>query len=100
VFVNRPLALEINTYDDNLVGFARALKRALPPEASSKLGTTAIVSVRHEQMSNADEDVVTLSFPNGHAIVLTLGMLDTPNSITNKRDFVNLDETLEPALPK
>lgn len=100
VRIERPLAGEVDSHDDNVVAFARALKRALPPEASSELGTTAVVSVRHEQATNAESDVVTFSFPNGRGVVLRIGTLDKPFETNNKRDFVNLDETLEPAVPK
>lgn len=91
----RPLDNEIDTSNDDVVGFARAIERALPPEAN-EVGTTVLVSVRHERMSNAESDVVSLSFPNGRAISFTIGTLDKPQADTHKRDFVILNESLDP----
>lgn len=70
---------------------------------SSTMGdseSTVRVSVRHERMSNAESDVLSLSFPNGRGIKIQIGTLDKPNPHTNKRDFATLDETLEPSRQK
>jgi hypothetical protein len=92
--MTRPLADEIDTSNDDAVGFARALKRSLPSEASDS-EIVIHVSVRHERMNNAESDVVYFSFPNSRGIELHIGTLDKPAKDTNKRDFVTMDETLE-----
>ncbi len=46
--------------------------------------------------SPPESDVLTVVFPNGQGLEFHIGTLDTPND-TNRRDFVTLDETLEPA---
>jgi len=90
--LTRPLDKDIDSSNEDLVGFARAIKRALPDSP-----TTAVVSVRHEQASNAETDIVVLSFPDGRGIELHIGTLDKPNANMNmdKRDFVSVDEVLE-----
>jgi hypothetical protein len=92
--LTRPLAEEVDPWNDDVVGFARAIKRSLPAESDA--GTTVLVSVRHERITNAESDVVSLVFPNGRGIELHIGTLDKPNT-EKKRDFATLDETLEPA---
>jgi len=92
--ITRPLDEEIDTFNDGVVAFARAIKRSLPAEGDG--GTTVRVSVRHERITNAESDVVSFSFPNGRGIELHIGTLDKPDTQTNKRDFATLDETLEP----
>jgi hypothetical protein len=89
--ITRPLAEDVDTYSEDLVGFVRAIKRSLPEGE-----TRVVVSVRHERISNAESDVVSLSFPNGRGIELHIGTLDKPITEINKRDFVTLDETLQP----
>jgi len=81
---------DTDTSNEDLVNFARAIKRALPERP-----TTAFVSVRHEQASNAETDIVVLSFPDGREIEIDIGTLDKPNENTNKRDFVSVDEVFE-----
>lgn len=98
VRVTRPLAEEVDGYNDDVVGFARAIKRSLAVEGDT--GTTAVVAVRHERISNAESDVVLLTFRDGRGIEMHIGTLDKPNTGTDKRDFVTLDETLEPTTLK
>jgi len=93
--VTRPLAEEVDGYSDDVVGFARAIKRWLAAEGHTE--TTAIVTIRHERISNAESDVVLLTLRDGRGIEMHIGTLDKPNTYTEKRDFVTLDETLEPA---
>ena len=83
--MTRYLARDVDSYDDNLVAFIRELKRSLPEET-----TTAIVTVRHEQVSNAESDIVTLSFPSGRKLVIRIITLDS--STNSKRDSVTLEE--------
>src|ERR1051326_4582871 len=92
--ITRPTADGVDTWNDDVVGFARALKRSLPLEASDS-GTNVFVSVRHERAINAEADVVLISFPNGRGIELHIGTLDKADPQTNKRDFATMDETLE-----
>ncbi len=98
VRVTRPLAEEVDGYNDNVVGFARAIKRSLTAEGDTE--TTAIVTIRHERISNAESDVVLLTLRDGRGIEMHIGTLDKPNTDTDKRDFVTLDESLEPAAQK
>lgn len=90
--VSRGLAEDVDTYNEDLVAFIRVLKRSLPEG-----DTSAVISLQHERMSNSESDVVTLVFPNGRGIELHVGTLDTPfENNANRRDFVTLDETLQP----
>jgi len=96
--VTRPLAEEVDGYNDDVVGFARAIKRCLVAEGDNE--TTALVAIRHERISNAESDVVLLTLRDGRGIEMHIGTLDKPNALTDKRDFVTLDETLEPPAQK
>jgi hypothetical protein len=89
--ISRGLADDVDTFNEDLVAFMRALKRALPEG-----DTSAVVSFRHERISNAESDIVTLVFPSGRGIELHFGTLDAPFKDSSRRDFVTLDETLEP----
>ena len=71
VSVSRELADNVDTSSDDLVAFMKAFKRSLP-EGS----TMAVVGVKHEQASNAESDVLTLSLPDGHSIVIRIVTLD------------------------
>jgi hypothetical protein len=93
VRVTRPLAKEVDTSNNDVVGFARAIKRSLPADSDTET-TTVVVSVRHEHGSNAESEVVSFSFPGGRGIELRIGTLDKPDNM-GKRDFVTLDEILE-----
>lgn len=95
VRVTRPLDQEIDTANDDVVGFARAIKRFLASEGDSEM--TAIVSIRHERIVNAESDVVLLTLRGGRGIEIHIGTLDRPNALTEKRDFVTIDKILEPA---
>ena len=94
--VTRPLADGVDTFNEDLVGFARAIKRSLATEAGES-ERTAVVSVRHEKMGNAESDVILLKFQDGRGIEVHVGTLDKINPETNKRDFATLDETLDPS---
>lgn len=87
VSVSRELADNVDTSSDDLVAFMRAFKRTLPDGV-----TSAIVGVKHEQASNAETDVITLSLSNGHSIVIRIGTLD--KEANSKRDFVTIDEVI------
>jgi hypothetical protein len=89
----QPLAEEVDGHNDDVVGFARAIKRFLA--AGGDTETTATVAVRHERISNAESDVVLLTLKDGRGIEIHIGTLDKPNALTDKRDFVTLDGTLE-----
>lgn len=97
VRITRPLDTEIDTSNDNVVAFARAIDRALWRPGDKERKLTVQVSVRHERMTNAESDVLSLSFPNGRGIQIQVGTLDQANAGTNRRDFATLDEILEPA---
>jgi hypothetical protein len=81
---------EVDTSNEHLVAFARALKRALPEGPKP-----AIVSVKHGPGSDADFDVLTIVFADGQGIRLTIVTPDLPDS-RNSRNFVSLEETLAP----
>ena len=97
VRVTRPLADEVDTSNEDVVGFARAIKRSLGAEGN--IETTAVVSVRHEQMSNAESDVVLITLKDGRGIEIHIGTLDKPKTGTDRRDYATLDETLNAPLP-
>jgi len=94
VRMTKPLDNDIDTYNDELVAFARALKRSLPSEAIDS-EVTIRLSVQHERVSNAESDTVSLLWPNGRSIQLHIGTLDKPQKEINKRDFVTMEEILE-----
>ncbi len=98
--INRPLAEEdFNPQSDDVVAFARALDRALSPTTGDS-HAIVFVSVRHERVSNAESEVLSLSFPNGRGVELQIATLDRPPSNAppefSKRDGVSLNEILEP----
>ena len=84
--ITRYLASDVDSFDGNLVAFIRALKRSLPEET-----TTAIVTIRHEQASNGESDIVTLSFLSGRK--LTIRILTLDSSTNSQRDSVTLEES-------
>ena len=92
--IERPLDEDFDGYNDDVVRVARALYRALAPTTGDSSSTVSL-SLQHLRMSNANGDVLSLSFPNGRGIQLQITTLDNPDSITNKRDAVTLDEVLE-----
>ena len=59
--ITRSLDGQIDTSSDDLVGFARAINRALSPTTGDG-DTTVHVSVRHQRLGNADADILSLSF--------------------------------------
>ena len=83
--ISRELARDVDSSDDNLVAFIRALKRSLPEET-----TTAILTIRHEQAINGESDIVTMSFPSGRKLIIRIITLDS--STNSKRDSVTLEE--------
>ena len=95
VRITRPIDENIDGYDTNVVAFARAMSDALSP-TTGDAEITVHISVRHERLSNGGSDVLSFSLPNGLGIQIEIGTLDKPIPDTNKRDFVTLDETLEP----
>jgi len=98
VSVTRPLDDEIDTNNDHVVAFARAVDRALSPTMGDG-ETTVRVSVLHERMSNGQSDALSLTFPNGRGIRIRIGTLDKALDASTKRDFATLEETLEPPKP-
>jgi hypothetical protein len=95
VRLTRPLGEDVDTHNEEVVGFARALERAIS-RGSRDSETNATVSLRHERMNNAESDLIVIRLPDGRGIELRVGTLDKPDSTSNKRDFATLDETLEP----
>lgn len=94
--LTKPMADNVDFSNEDLVAFARALKRVLQNDAGD-FGRTARISVQHEKATNTESDTITITFPDGRGIELHVGTLDKPNQLTNKRDFVTADETLESA---
>lgn len=88
VSLSHGLANDVDTYNDDLVAFMRTLKRSLPEGT-----TTAVVGVQHQQANNAESDVLTLEFPNGRRIVISIVTLDKAPA-GSKRDFISMDEVL------
>lgn len=91
--LTKPMADDVDSSNEDLVAFARALKRVLQNDAGD-LERTARISVQHENVTNAESDIITVTFPDGRGIELRVGTLDKPNRLTNKRDYVTADETL------
>jgi hypothetical protein len=91
--LTKPMADDVDFSNDDLVAFSRALKRVLQNDAGD-FERTARISVQHERVSNAESDVISITFADGRGIELHVGSLDKPNELTNKRDFVTADETL------
>ena len=91
--LTKPMADDLDFSNEDLVAFTRALKRALQKDAG--VVRTATISVQHEKVSNAESDIILITFPDGRGIELHIGILDKPDRLTNKRDFVTADETLE-----
>lgn len=99
VSVSRPLGEEeYAPWNEDVVGFARALYRAMSP-TTGESDATVYLSVRHERASNAETEVLSLSFPNGRGIRLNIIRLDKPlpGQPTESRDQVTMDEFLEPS---
>jgi hypothetical protein len=92
--LTKPIANDVDFSNEDLVAFMRALKRVLQNDAG-EFERTAKISVQHENVSNAESDTISITFPDGRGIELHVGTLDKPNALTNKRDFVTADETLE-----
>jgi hypothetical protein len=86
--ISRDLSQNFDTFNTDLVTFMRAFKRSVPDGE-----TSAVVSLRHERMSNAESQVLTFVFPNGRGLEVHVATLDNGNG--TRRDFVTLDETLE-----
>jgi hypothetical protein len=91
--LTKPMADDVDFSNEDLVAFTRALKRVLQNDAAD-FERTAKISVQHEKVSNAESDVISITFPDGRGIELHVGTLDKPNELTKKRDFVTADETL------
>ena len=94
VRITKPIADDVDFSNEDLVGFTRALKRLLQRDAGDS-GGRATISVTKENPTNAEVDRVLIKFDDGRGIEIAVGMLDKPNQLTNKRDFVTADETLE-----
>jgi hypothetical protein len=94
--LTKPMADNVDFSNVDLVAFTRALKRVLQNDAGD-FERTARISVQHEKASNAESDVISITFPDGRGIELHVGILDKPNELTNNRDFVTADEILESA---
>jgi hypothetical protein len=92
--MTRPVADYVDFSNDDLVAFIRALKRVLQDDAGN-VGRRATISVTKENPTNAEVDHVLIKFDDGRGIEIAVGMLDKPNQLTNRRDFVTADETLE-----
>jgi len=100
--ITRPLAKEVDTSNEDVVAFARAIERSLLGAGRVVTQTTVTVSVAHERATNAESEVVSFSLSDGRGIELRIGTLDKsdPDMNMGKRDFVSLDETLEPVLER
>src|SRR5690348_13557033 len=90
--LTKPMADDVDFSNEDLVAFTRSVKRVLQNDAG--VFSTARISIQHERASNAESDVILITFPDGRGIELHVGILDKPNQLTNKRDFVTADEIL------
>jgi hypothetical protein len=91
--LTKPMADDVDFSNEDLVAFTRALKRVLQNDAGD-VERTAKISVQHEKVSNAESDIISITFSDGRGIELHIGTLDKPFQSTNRRDFVTADETL------
>lgn len=90
--VSRDLAVNVDSYSQDLVSFMKILKRSLPEGTNE-----AVVTIKHKSMSNGDSDEITIVFPDGHGIELEIVTLDTPfPGNGDRREAVNLTEFLVP----
>jgi len=98
--VTRPLGEEdFTAWNSGALGFARTLYRALAPE-SGDTDATVNLSVRHERETNAETEVLTLTFKDGRGIRMSLIRLDKPfpDEPPETKDQVTLEEFLGPPL--
>lgn len=91
--IDRPLDDTFDSNSDDVVALARALDRNLSQETGDS-SAKVFVYAQHERMQNAESEILSLTFPNGRGVVLTIYTLDAPSKLTNKRDSVSLDEVL------
>jgi hypothetical protein len=94
--LTRPLDMEFNTGNDDVVAFARALDRSLISLNSDAPNAVVMISTQHERASNAESETLSFRFLNGsRSVELQIVTLDTPDKETGKRDSISLDEVLE-----
>ena len=94
VRLTKPIADDVDFSNEDLVSFTRALKRVLEQDAGS-IGQRATILVIRSKATNAEADKILIKFEDGRGVEINVGTLDKPNPLTNKRDFVTADETLE-----
>jgi hypothetical protein len=97
VSLTRPLGEEAYVpWNEDVLGFARTLQRALSPSTGDS-DTTVRISVRHERSSNAETEVLSLAFSNGRGVRFNIIRLDKAfeGAPPESRDQVTLDEFLE-----
>jgi hypothetical protein len=92
--MTKPIANDVDFSSDDLVAFTRAVKRVLQNDAGDA-GRRATITVVKNKANNAEADKVLIKFDDGRGIEINVGTLDKPNQLTNRRDFVTADETLE-----
>jgi hypothetical protein len=94
VRLSKPLDDEIDSSSEDLVGFIRALRNAID-SGESGVPKPLMVSVEHENITNASSQIIRFRFLNGREIEIHVGALDKSNPDTGKRDFATMDEVLE-----
>src|SRR5579859_8044282 len=72
--LTKPMADDVDFSNEDLVAFTRALKRVLQNDAGD-FERTAKISVQHEKATNAESDVISITFPDGRGIELHIGTL-------------------------
>jgi hypothetical protein len=92
--LTKPIADDVDFSSDGLVAFTRAIKRVLQNDAGD-FGRRATITVVKDKPINAEADKILIKFDDGRGIEIHVGTLDKPSELTNKRDFVTADETLE-----
>jgi hypothetical protein len=92
--MTKPIANDVDFSSDDLVAFTRAVKRVLQNDAGDA-GRRATITVVKNKANNAEADKVLIKFDDGRGIEINVGTLDKPNQLTNRRDFVTADDTLE-----
>jgi len=94
--ITRDLNDDFDEQGDDVVAFVRALKRTLASYGEDPMAALVAVQ-RQKDMGNAESEIIFIKLADGRGIQIELMTTDKPFAGTNKRDWVSVDETLEPA---
>jgi hypothetical protein len=97
VRITRGLNDDFDEQGDDVVAFVRVLKRTLASYGEEPM--SAVVAVQRQSMGDGESDIIFIKLSDGRGIQIELATTDKPSPGTNKRDWVSVDETLEPTEP-